>query len=100
MSEEVNVKGDYSDQRSPGESVRRADGEEVTVSASVLLRAALFALSLVTRARVGCRLTEAHAKELTNAEYRSYLTLLTRNNPDDAAHCPPPGRCHPPAEDI
>ena len=37
MSEEVNVKGDYSDQRSPGESVRRADGEEVTVSASVLL---------------------------------------------------------------
>ena len=70
MSEEVNVKGDYSDQRSPGESVRRADGEEVTVSASVLLRAALSCTIRVISNKpvfVRCH-TRVAAKELSQRQ--------------------------------
>ena len=73
MSEEVNVKGDYSDQRSPGESVRRADGEEVTGHTGASVCAPLY-LHYLCHSRVA---PEPHAKEVTKVEHRSYLTPLT-----------------------
>ena len=44
MSEEVNVKGDYSDQRSPGECAESGRGGGDRTHRRVCLRAALFAL--------------------------------------------------------